>query len=266
MRTSPLRVALLCSHRAPGLSFLLNEDVNRGSLYNVVCCLSSEERCPDLDEARRAGIPCVWHPIRPLYAKRGVRVSDLAVRSVYDARTAEAIDRFRPDLVVLAGYLYVLTGPMLSAFPDGILNAHDSDLTRVDERGAPCYVGLRSVRDAVFAGEPETRATVHLVTAQLDQGPPLVRSWAFPVAPLVRDALTWRATDILNAYAFAHREWMMRLTWGPLLAASIGLVAQGRVRFDAERAWIDGVPGPLDLPARENSGKVTHDEAMATYF
>ncbi len=125
MRTSPLRVALLCSHRAPGLSFLLNEDVNRGSWYNVVCCLSSEESCRDLDEARRAGIPCVWHPIRRFYAARGVRLSDLSFRSVYDAQTAEAIARFRPDLVVLASYLHLLTGPMLSALPGAILNAHD---------------------------------------------------------------------------------------------------------------------------------------------
>lgn len=85
----------------------------------------------------------------------------------------------------------------------------------------------------MFAGVEETRATVHLVTAGVDQGPPLVRSWAFPVAPLVKPALTWGAADILKAYAYAHQEWMIRTAWGPLVDAALTLIADGRLDLAA---------------------------------
>jgi methionyl-tRNA formyltransferase len=87
------------------------------------------------------------------------------------------------------------------------------------------YVGLRAVRDAIFAGETETRATAHLVTERLDEGPILCLSEPFPVSPLVRDALSWGAADILKAYAYAHQEWMIRSAWGPILSVAIASVA-----------------------------------------
>ncbi|MFV2043855.1 MAG: formyltransferase family protein [Anaerolineales bacterium] len=113
--------------------------------------------------------------------------------------------------------------------------------------GEPRYKGLRAVRQAVFAGETETRATTHLVTSALDGGPPLLRSWSFPIAPLVPDALAGNDVDILKAYAFAHREWMIRTSWGPLLRRSIELMALGWVRAAGERLTIDGLPGPWEL-------------------
>jgi Formyl transferase len=118
---------------------------------------------------------------------------------------------------------------MLTAYPGRIINVHHSDLLDRNAAGVPRFAGLRAVRDALAAGVHETRATAHLVTAGLDQGPPLVRSWAFPVAPLVRPALKWGATDILKAYAYAHQEWMIRATWGPLVDATLSMVADGRL-------------------------------------
>jgi phosphoribosylglycinamide formyltransferase-1 len=174
-------------------------------------------------------------------------MSNLGVRAQYDSRTLDLLSGFRPDLIVLSSYLYVLTAPMLSAFPARILNVHDSDLSIKNGQGDPKYIGLRSVRDAMLAGERETRATVHLVTQKLDGGPPLLRSWPFPVSPLVGDGLAMNASEMLKAYVFAHQEWMLRSSWGPLLARSIALLATDRVRFRGDTAWIDGVAGPWDL-------------------
>ena len=130
--------------------------------------------------------------------------------------------------MILCGYLHILTGPMLEAYPERIINIHDSDLTLTDALGRPKYRGLHAVRDAVFAGERETRSTVHLVTPEVDVGPPLFRSWAFPTHPLIDAARRWRSTDILNAYAYAQREWMMRASWGQLLATAIDLYGKRR--------------------------------------
>lgn len=248
-----LRVAVLCSRRAPGLAHLVERDPNRSLLYEIVCALTSELECPELEPAQREQIACIVHPIRPFYGKWRAPLGDLRLRAEYDQKTFEILSAFRPDLVVLAGYLYILTSPMLSGFPERILNVHHSDLTLKGPSG-PRYVGLRSVRDAILAGERETRATVHLVNAGLDDGPLLLRSWPFPVAPLVRDGRAWGANDMLKAYAFAHQEWMLRSAWGPLLARSIELVATGRARFTADRAWIDGVPGPWGVrPSTDGS-------------
>lgn len=222
----PLRVGILCSRRAPGLTYLLHEDANRRGRYDLACCLTSEESFAEQDVAAECGIPVIAHPIRQFCRARGWPLSDPFGRAAYDREMAERLAPYSLDLIVLASYLYVLSEPMLASFRYRIVNIHHSDLTLRGEDGSPRLPGLRAVRDALVAGADETRATVHLVTQELDQGPPFLRSRPFPVSPLVADALTSRAVDVLKAYAFAHQEWMIRATWGPLAAAAIDLVAR----------------------------------------
>lgn len=244
----PLRVGVLCSHRAPGLSYLLDRDPNRGATYEIACCLTSEEVCADVSLANRHGIPVIAHPIHRFSRSRGWRLSDSVGRAAYDARTVERLAPYRLDLVVLASYLYVLSEPMLRSFRNRIINVHHSDLTLRHRDGSPRLPGLRAVRDAIVAGARETRATVHLVTEKLDEGPPFLRSWPFPVAPLAADALKTGETDVLKAYTYAHQEWMIRATWGPLIARAIELIACGRVDL-SERAWmpIEDLDAPCDV-------------------
>ena len=250
-RCAPMRVGVLCSHRAPGLQHLLDEDPNRGVLYDIVCCLTSEDSCAEAALTASHGIPVIAHPIRTFCEARGYRLSDLTGRAAYDAATVERLAIFRLDLVVLTSYLYVIAEPMLSFFRHRIINVHHSDLTRCTADGRPRFAGLRAVRDAVFAGERDTRATVHLVTNELDEGPPFLRSWSFPVSPLVPDGLAWNAADLLKAYSYAHQEWMIRSTWGPLLASALELVATEQVDLTAlARATPDVLGRPWDLDAR----------------
>ena len=170
-----LKLGVLCSKRAPGLEALRERT-------NVVCVL--ERQAPRRSE-----------------------------REPFDAETAAMFHRFHVDAVVCLGYLYVITEPLLAAFPDRILNVHDSDLPR--------YPGLHATRAAIYAGERETRSSVHIVTPQLDGGPVLARSEAFPVAPFVHEAVKRGEHDIVRAYAYAQREWMMRSTWGALAADAL---------------------------------------------
>jgi len=250
MRASAPRVAVLCSTRAPGLDFLVRDPV-RGMLYEIVCCLTSHEESTAVREGVRAGIPVLVHPIHDFCRARGRPLFDLDLRQEYDSMTVKLLAEFRPDIVVMSSYLFILTEPMLASFRGGILNIHDSDLTLRKSDGSPRYVGLRSVRDAVFAGETETRATLHLANETLDDGPLFLRSWSFPISPLTRDARAWEARDVLKAYAYAHREWMLRSAWGPLIAASLKLLASGRARLGRNIVSVDGIPGPFDLDRRE---------------
>jgi len=245
---TPLRVAVLSSRRAPGLADLL-ADPGRGRHWDLVAFVASDPACADLARVRAVPAPAIVHDIRGFYTARGARVTDLGPRAEYDRRTVELLAPLHPDLVVLSGYLHILTAPALEAFPNRIVNIHDADLTVLEAGGRPRYRGLRSTRDAVFAGARETRSTVHLVTPEVDVGPLLVRSWAFPVPGVVEQARDLRSGDVLKAYAYAQREWMMCAAWGPLLARTIELFARGDVRLLDARPVVAGALGPLELPA-----------------
>ncbi len=98
--------------------------------------------------------------------------SDYATRDVFDVALQTAIDRFSPDLVVLAGFLRILTTPFVEHYADRILNIHPSLL--------PSFPGLATHRQALAAGVKVHGATVHFVTADLDHGP-IVAQAAVPV-------------------------------------------------------------------------------------
>ena len=91
------------------------------------------------------------------------------------------------------------------------------------------FSGPHAVRDAILAGCSETRATVHLVNEHPDSGPAIVRSWPFPVSPLVEALQSQTARDVIDAYVFAHEQWMARTASGPLIAAALRLIATGAV-------------------------------------
>ena len=238
----PLRVALLCSHRAPGLLHLLNRCPDRGVTYEIVCCLTSEQTFAEENRVERRGVPTLVHPIHEFYASRGASLHDMRVRADYDRFSFDLIQPFYPDVVLLDGYLYLVTSPLLERFCGRIFNLHYSDLTMRDADGSPLFPGLHAVRDALAAGCHETRATVHLVDEVPDGGTPIVRSWAFPVSPLVEELRSLEAPDIvkvddaLRAYSNAHQDWMMRTVAGPLMAGALRLVAGGTVDFSSPSA------------------------------
>lgn len=206
------RVAVLSTTRAPGVEHLLER-------ARLVAFVATDPANRDLARVADAGVPATVRDIRAFYEIEGLPLKDLDLRRAFDQQTALLLADQHPDLIITCGYLHILTAPLLEAYPGRILNVHDSDL--------PSYPGLHATRDAVIAGERSTRSVVHVVTAGVDAGPVLVRSWAFPTHPLVGDARRWRALDILKAYAYAQREWMMRAAWGPLMNEAIRRFADG---------------------------------------
>ena len=194
-----LKVAVLCSRRAPGLDVLL---ANRGTSYDVTCVVATHLNTIEAD------VPVV---VRPMFAPR----------RAYDAGTLEILRAFGADVVVLLGYCYILSDVVLDEFPGRIFNIHDSDLRITRTDGERRYIGLHSTLDAIRAGEMETRSTLHVVTQKLDGGPIVAVSRAYPVAPFVREAAAAGHRDIVKAYAYAQREWMMRDAWGEMLVQAL---------------------------------------------
>ncbi len=97
-----------------------------------------------------------------------------ADRAAFDAALAQAIDAHAPDLVLLAGFMRILTAPFVARYAGRLLNIHPSLL--------PAFGGLHTHRRAIAAGCKVAGATVHFVTPDLDHGP-IVAQAAVPVLP-----------------------------------------------------------------------------------
>jgi phosphoribosylglycinamide formyltransferase 1 len=97
-----------------------------------------------------------------------------ASRDDFDSALADAVERFSPDLIVLAGFMRILGANFVDRFIGRVLNIHPSLL--------PAFPGVRTHARALAAGVSEHGCTVHLVTRELDAGPTLAQS-TVPVMP-----------------------------------------------------------------------------------
>ncbi|MGL4612304.1 MAG: phosphoribosylglycinamide formyltransferase [Shewanella sp.] len=89
-------------------------------------------------------------------------------RAQYDARLMAAIERYQPDLIVLAGFMRILTDDFVNHYLGRILNIHPSLL--------PKYTGLNTHQRAIAANDSEHGASVHFVTSELDAGPVILQA------------------------------------------------------------------------------------------
>lgn len=259
--TRPLTLAVLTSRRAPGLDHLLRASTRPRAGFRVGVVVTSDPVRAELDAVASHDVPLVIHGVKDFCRARGSEISDHGTRRAYDRATRTLIAPYRPDLVLLCGYLLVVRAPLLDAYPGRVLNLHDADLTRRDARGAPLYPGLHATLDALRAGETETRSTLHVATEEVDAGPPLLVSGPFAVHPLVEDTRSRGAEDVLRAYAYAHREWMMSIAWGPLMIRAAELFASGKIGSIDGRPVVDGHLGPVTVAG---SGRPSPRPAAAT--
>ncbi|MFB6155813.1 MAG: formyltransferase family protein [Haloferacaceae archaeon] len=246
----PIRVAVLASEGDARLRYLLEDDPDHGETYELVGGFVNAGESAAADLLEDHGVPVETRDIHDFYDERGAPLSDMDVRRAFDERVAETLAGYDPDLVVLSGYLHVVTAPVPDRFFPRIVNVHHGDLTVRDESGEPVYTGLNAVEDAVRAGEASTHETTHLVTEDVDRGPLVARSRPFTIhRDLVADVRERGAEDVLSAYVYAHRAWMIREGGGPTLAKTIDLVADGRVAYDPDEGatYVDGRRGYYQL-------------------
>lgn len=199
---------------------------HRGKLFDIAAVITSADGFQQKPEIESFGVQVLEHSLRHFLRDRGRPLRDLEARRDYDAITATLLRYLEVDTVLCLGYTYVLTEPVLDRFPNRILNIHDADLTIRRADGERCYKGLHSTRDAIMAGEKVTRSTVHFVNSKLDEGPVLLMSDAYPVAPFATAAAMQGQADIVRPYAYIHRQSMMH-DWGELSARALEYIAAG---------------------------------------
>ena len=151
-------------------------------------------------------------------------------REAFDAALADAIDAYRPDLVVLAGFMRVLTDAFVTRYAGRLFNIHPSLL--------PSFPGLHTHRKALEAGVRVHGATVHFVTPTLDCGPVVIQA-AVPVLPGDDEAAL--ARRVLEQ---EHRIYPQAVRW--FVDGRLTLT-DGRVLVQGERAQ----PGGWTVPPVE---------------
>jgi phosphoribosylglycinamide formyltransferase-1 len=129
---------------------------------------------------------------------------------------AAAVKECSPSLVVLAGFMRILSPPFVAEFAGRMLNIHPSLL--------PKYPGLHTHRRALQAHDPEHGATVHFVTEKLDGGPPVIQARVAVTAADDEHSLALRVQTV------EHRIYPLAVRW----------FCQGRLRYAEGRAWLDG--------------------------
>lgn len=239
---TPLRIVFLTSHSAPGLESVIRSP-GRGAIYDVAAVISSETSFAEMAACEEARIPVSLRPIRDDYERRGLSLRNLHARIEYDEEIASIALASRADYLFLVGYNYIVSEPLLDSFPSRIIALHDADLTLRDEEGQRRYAGLHAVREALFAGEKETRSSAFFVTAEVGAGPLFLLSPPFVVPPVAIDARDRGDAELLTAYAAVHRRWMIEESWPRLLTRGLEFLAAGSVKIVRDLVWIDGVPG-----------------------
>lgn len=143
---------------------------------------------------------------------------DFPDRPAYDTALAHLVASFDPELIVLAGFMRILTPNFIGPFSGRILNIHPSLL--------PKYRGLHTHRRALEAGDPVHGVSVHFVTQELDGGPVIIQA-RVPVLPAdTEDSLSARVQRQ------EHRIYPQAIDW----------FARNRLRLREDRVWLDGKP------------------------
>ena len=207
--TPRLRVVVLISGRGTNLQAIMDA-VAEGSLpIDLRAVVCNAPGAPGIARAREAG-----------YGTVVVNHRDFPGRERFDAALAEAVDAFDPELVVLAGFMRILTPGFVRRYAGRLINVHPSLL--------PDFPGLDTHARAIAAGASVHGATVHFVTEDLDGGPIIVQA-RVPV-------LTEDDPDTLAARVLAQEH--------VILPLAIHWFAQGRIGIDCDgdRVLLDGLP------------------------
>jgi phosphoribosylglycinamide formyltransferase-1 len=187
----------------------------------VKAVISNRPEAKGLEWARSQGISTVAldHKAHP-------------AREAFDERLAAEIARLEPDLVLLAGFMRILTPAFIARFPRRILNIHPSLL--------PSFPGLHTHRRALEAGVKLHGCTVHVVTPALDSGPIVIQA-AVPVMP--GDTEESLADRVLAA---EHRIYPQAVRW--FLEDRVEFPGGDVVRVRGSGVADDSLTSPRDLP------------------
>lgn len=155
------KIVILISGRGSNMQAIVNTARSEQWPVEIAAVISNQAHAEGLPFAEALGIPAIC-----------VDSKAFAHRAEFDAALKQEIDRFSPDLLVLAGFMRILTKPFVESYAGRMMNIHPSLL--------PSFPGLRTHQQALDAGVKVHGATVHFVTPELDHGP-IIEQVVIPV-------------------------------------------------------------------------------------
>jgi phosphoribosylglycinamide formyltransferase-1 len=203
------RLAVLISGRGSNLQAFIDSCARGELAADISLVISNNSGAAGLQLAQRAGLDtrCIDH-------------RDYPAREIFDAALLEALRASAIDLVVLAGFMRILTPVLIEPFLGRLLNIHPSLL--------PKYPGLHTHQRALDARDTEAGATVHFVTPELDGGPPVLQASTTILPGDTAETLAARVARL------EHVIYPMAARW----------YVQGRLQLAGKHAVLDGKPIP----------------------
>ncbi len=202
-----VRLGVLVSGRGSNLQAIVDA-IEAGTLSaEVAVVLSNKPDAGGLERARKHGAPAVWLDPKP-YAGRPDS------REAYDKAVLEVLQKHEVDLVLLAGYMKIVTTVLVTAYANRMMNIHPSLL--------PSFPGLDVQKKAMDHGCKIAGCTVHFVTEGVDEGPIIVQA----AVPIVEG-------DTVDALAARILEQEHRI-----YPHAIQLYAEGRLRVEGRRVMV----------------------------
>ena len=204
-------LAILISGRGSNMQALIDACASGALPARVAVVISNKPDAEGLAKAAAAGVPtrCIDH-------------RQFDTREAFDRALVRELAEFSVDLVILAGFMRILTAEFIAPYQGKLLNIHPSLLPR--------YPGLSTHQRAIDAGDSEAGVTVHFVTQELDGGPPVLQA-AVPVKPGdTADSLAARV------YVQEHLIYPLAVKW----------FLQQRLQLRAGAAYLDGAKLPAE--------------------
>ena len=201
----PLAVVVLISGNGSNLQAIMDFIQQQALPVKIKAVISNRSDAFGLARAKKAGIPT--HVIDH---------KEHESREDFDHTLETCIDAYQPDLIILAGFMRILTQAFVEHFRGKMLNIHPSLL--------PKYQGLNTHQRVLQAGDKEHGVSVHLVTPELDAGPIILQRTVPVYADDTIDTLANRVH--LQEYIIYPKV----LKW----------IAEGRVKIDGDQVWLDG--------------------------
>lgn len=152
-----LRIVVLISGTGSNLQAIIDDIHDDEINASVVAVISNKPQAYGLQRAEQAGIPAVV-----------VESAGSTSREQYDQQLQHTIDQYQPDLIVLAGFMRILSDAFVNHFHGRLINIHPSLL--------PKYQGLNTHQRVLDAGDTHHGASVHFVTPELDGGPLILQA------------------------------------------------------------------------------------------
>lgn len=214
-------------------------EVKKGkSPYEVVLIFTDNKNSNAGLISEKFNIPLETFDILDFYRSKGYSdKKDLSLRGEFDSGIVKILRKYDIDLIALAGYMSIVTHPLLDAFNGRIINVHPADLS-VKTGNKRKYTGGHAVRDAILAGEKKLRSTTHIVRDKVDYGEILLISEEIyvniPEKLLLKDLIKTEKNSLLQEIVKQHQNRLKEHGDWKIFPLTLQYIAEGRFTIDTE--------------------------------